>query len=319
MKKYKSNDENVSIKLVSVRCKTGKNQDCAILVLLAFISNFRNDLDYETILQSISRAYADFGLKYTDKEQIGADMFEGVLKEFLPDTQIEFYNIIYKPNQQITATMRLFNKEGKEKTPYRLALLSSWDHNLNTVGAGHYVILNTSLASSKEILQQLQNRQFEETYFNMASCIQCLQSPVFFREEHVLERTFCNTICQQKFYTSISGKSSRETQRLQYVDGNRTNIILDLKTGLLTDVKNNSKQTTIPKYALEQVREAFDLDTFHKHNVPQSFVGYIYNDDYIAYPEEAGVLDSVFQNNITTQHTIHQTRMRLSTSGFPKE
>lgn len=214
MKKYKT-DEDISIKLVSVRCKTGKNQDCAILVLLAFISNFRQDLDYKTILESISRAYADFGLEYTDKEQIGADMFEGVLKKFLPDTEIEFYNIIFKPNQQITTTMRLFNRGGKEKTSYRLALLSSWDRKQNTVGAGHYVILNTSLASHKEILQQLENRRFEETYFNIESCIQCLQSPVFFREEHVLERTFCNTICQQKFYTPISGKSGG-TQRLQF-------------------------------------------------------------------------------------------------------
>lgn len=200
MKKYKS-DDDVSIKLVSVRCKSGKNQDCAILVLVAFISNFRQDINYETILKTISKRYADIGLQYTDKEQIGADIFEGVLTEFLPDTEIEFYNIIYKPQQQIEATVRLFNEGKDKKTAYRLALLSSWDRAQNTVGAGHFVVLNTSLSSQKVIIQHLKNRQFEETYFNMQSCIQCRQSPVFLREEHSFERTFCNTLCQQKFYT----------------------------------------------------------------------------------------------------------------------
>jgi hypothetical protein len=168
-------------------------------VLLQFIGNFRQDVSYDDIHNHIVAQLADFGLEYSDAEQIGIDSLENALFHFLPTYEVELYHIIYKP-QRIEATRRLLNADAPHKAPYRLALTSSWDRSHNTTGAGHYALLNTLLATPNQILAALRAGDFEEGRFAMRACIHCQAAPVFLYEQGAINRTFCNIHCQHAHY-----------------------------------------------------------------------------------------------------------------------
>jgi hypothetical protein len=193
-----------AIELLSVSCpSTGKNNDCGILVLEQFIrahSRWDDHVSYDIILSYIKEQLAAFGLPYDpDQEQMGADSLEGALAHFLPNVQVELYNIVSMPGQRIEASVKVLNPRGKEKAQYRLALKSSWDARRNTTGAGHFVLLNTGLATQDKILAALRNRDFEDTMIRISSCIQCTAQPVLLEEQNT-QRKFCNVRCQTAFY-----------------------------------------------------------------------------------------------------------------------
>jgi len=190
--------QGAAVQLVSVSCPaTGANQDCSILVLLQYIGNFRQDISYDAIRDYIASELANFGIQYSDEEQIGIDSFEGALSHFLPDYEVELYHVVFKPNQVFAATLRVLNKGARNKSPYRLALVSSWDRKRNTTGAGHFTLLNTALATPKQILVALHEGNFEQERFSMQSCIHC-SKPAFLQEKHTPARIFCNIHCQAK-------------------------------------------------------------------------------------------------------------------------
>lgn len=151
------------IELLSISCSTGKNQDCGILVLEQYIRNFDPEVTYNTIVEFLREHYSNFGLEYNVNEQLGADAFEAVLMHFLPNIEIELYNIIFKPNKKIETVLYRLNKGAKNKTEFRLGLKSSWNRALNTTGAGHYIILNTTLATSEKIIANLNSGNYEDT------------------------------------------------------------------------------------------------------------------------------------------------------------
>lgn len=192
------------IELSSVSCpSSGRNQDCGILVLVTIIAslNYKDDnfVYYDDVLKYVSKTHEEFtGNKFGD-EQIGVDMIENVLRHFLPDYEIEFYNIVTKSFGETEVNVRILNEKAQKKAPYRLALLSSWDHNNNTVGAGHYVMLNTTIGTQEEILQELKAGHFDRGKTTIQSCVQCMRYPVFLREYNSY-KTFCNKKCQAKFY-----------------------------------------------------------------------------------------------------------------------
>lgn len=197
-------EKEIRIELRSVSCpSSGRNQDCGILVLVVFIGSLNyneNFVYYEDVLKYVSKTHKEFTGEDFKDEQIGVDMIENVLAHFLPDYEVEFYNIITKSFGNTEANVRILNRGAEKKAAYRLALLSSWDHKNNTVGAGHYVILNTTIGTQEEILEELRARRFEEGKTTIQSCIQCKKYPVFLREEFNAYKTFCNKKCQSNFY-----------------------------------------------------------------------------------------------------------------------
>lgn len=147
-----------------------------------------------------------------------------------------------------------------------------------------------------------------------------------------LRAFYCSKICQSTHwdtkhqYECVVGNDAQ--QYLQYVAtnyifGTKADYVLNLKNGTLVDRKN--KETIIiTQDALEKIHKTLDTSKFHKRDPekdrPQCcdipFVVYIYNNEYIAYPEQIPELHLVFQNTIQPTHIIHQSRMRSMTSGY---
>lgn len=171
--------QSSSITVTSVSCPTGVNNDCGILTLMQFLGNHGIIKTYDNIVSFVKARMAEFGLSYDpQKEQMGEDLFEAALLEFMPEHQIELYKLIWR-DQRREVSLEIINaKRGRIKSQYRLILISSWDHKHNTVGAGHYALLNTRLATTAQIINTLTNVGYTEDRFAMQTELSC---------------TFCNS------------------------------------------------------------------------------------------------------------------------------
>lgn len=213
--------ETKFLELTSVSCPgSGKMQDCGILVLLQYIGNYRLDVTYDDIVQFISKRLESVGIKYSDKEQLGKDMFEATLMHFLPQYQVDLFNVIRKPGQKTDVELYTLNKEAPKKSEYRLALLSSWDRSRNSVGAGHFVILNTNWAKPEDIIRALAAREYKETRFLMKSCLVCGE----------VERGVCAT-CKEASYCS------REHQNVHWIEGGHRYVCYDHREDPLMELR----------------------------------------------------------------------------------
>jgi hypothetical protein len=186
----------MSIQITSVSCPgTGRNQDCGVLVLMQFLGNHGVIVTYEEIRRFIEDRYRPLGIEFGD-EQIGKDLFEAALLHFLPDHEVEFYNLTYMPGQRRQVTSEIINRGARNKSSYRLILMSSWDRQRNTQGAGHFALLNTRLATRREIEAALEAGNFEENRFRMTACIGC-GAQAHYCEENRPERTWCSEACHK--------------------------------------------------------------------------------------------------------------------------
>jgi hypothetical protein len=166
--------QGAPVQIVSVSCPTsGANADCSILVLQQFFGNHNVFLQYEDVVAFVRQRLADFGMQYNKDEQIGKDLFEGALLHFLPNYEIEFYNLVHKPKQEKMVTFSLINKGAAIKSQYRLILISSWDAARKTQGAGHFALLNTRLARPEQIVEALRTGNYTEERFRIAGKLEC--------------------------------------------------------------------------------------------------------------------------------------------------
>jgi hypothetical protein len=162
------------ITVTSVSCKTKANNDCGILTLQQFLANHFIFKTYDEIVNFVESRLVEFGLPYDPNEnQMEIDLFEGALLEFLPNHQIELYTLIWR-DQKRQVQVRIINAEkGQIKSQYRLILISSWDRTNNTVGAGHFALLNTKLATIEQILDTLTKKGYGEERFTMGNQLVC--------------------------------------------------------------------------------------------------------------------------------------------------
>ena len=151
------------ITVTSVSCATSVNNDCGILTLLQFLGNHGIIKTYDDIVSFFKKRMAKFGLSYDpQQEQMGKDLFEAALLKFMPEYQVELYKLIWR-DQRRAVSLEIINAErGHKKSQYRLILISSWDHKNNTVGAGHFALLNTGLATTAKIIDTLTNVGYTE-------------------------------------------------------------------------------------------------------------------------------------------------------------
>jgi hypothetical protein len=155
--------------LTSISCPTSKaNANCSILVLRRYISTHGPKVRYGDILQYFQGLYAKFGgfdeefSKFDEDRQIPMDLFESALQHFLPNHEVQLYQLIQKPNQVREAFLKRVNF-ARRKVPQHLALIASWDRKSNSVGAGHYVILDAPPSMNPEqILDALRGGNFRQ-------------------------------------------------------------------------------------------------------------------------------------------------------------
>lgn len=195
------------ITVTSVSCKTKANNDCGILTLMQFLGNHGVIKTYDEIVNFVTLSLADFRLPYDPNEnQMGIDLFEGALLKFLPDYQIELYTLIWR-DQKREVQVRIINADkGRIKSQYRLILISSWDRRNNTVGAGHFALLNTKLATIEQILQTLTKEGYGETRFTMGNQLVChfCSAELILSEARVCgnqpkcQTLYCNELCSKR-------------------------------------------------------------------------------------------------------------------------
>ena len=159
--------------LRSISCPTRKaNANCSILVLRRYISTYGPKVRYGDILGYFQGLYAKFGgfdeefSKFDEDRQIPLDLFESALEHFLPDHEVQLYQLIQKPNQVREAFLKRVNfafGNDRRKAAQHLALISSWDRKSNSVGAGHYVILEADPSMKPDhILDALRAGNFRQ-------------------------------------------------------------------------------------------------------------------------------------------------------------
>lgn len=186
------------ITVTSVSCPTGRNNDCGILTLIQFLGNHMIFKTYDEITTFLKTRMAEFGLPYDpNTEQMGKDLFEAALLEFLPDYQVELYKLIWRDQRREVSVEIINAGEGHIKSQYRLILISSWDRKRNTVGAGHFALLNTGLATIDQIVTALTKEGYDEERFtmqNQLSCSFCMAKLVSAEARACGNRRDCQTL-----------------------------------------------------------------------------------------------------------------------------
>lgn len=205
------------ITVTSVSCPTGANNDCGILTLLQFFGNHGIIKRYDEIVSFFKTRMAEFGLSYDpNTEQMGKDLFEAALLEFLPNYQVELYKLIWRDQRRHVSVEIINADRGRIKSQYRLILISSWDHKNKTVGAGHFALLNTHLATPEQIVQVLIKEGYTEDRFTMQNKMDCTfcNSKLVASEARVCgnqlecQTLYCNDQCAQRDWNQHYAKCS---------------------------------------------------------------------------------------------------------------
>jgi hypothetical protein len=171
------------LNLVSISTGTDSLNDCAIGVLIVFLANHGVIKTYEDIveaalesrrqvmeeLEAEARRYGVTSMEGILESfdpmtvQLGQDMFERLIQKFLPNDEVEFF--IYTTERSPGGGNRgkrevrhlVINQGARGRSAYRLGMKT-----FKNGGAGHYVLLDTDLATTSQVGEALVNDRFKE-------------------------------------------------------------------------------------------------------------------------------------------------------------
>lgn len=167
------------LRLVSVRsCDRVRQNDCSVVVLNMLFAQVGIYLDSPEIIHDfIKTRLAEFGIDDGADAQVTKDMVEAIVMHFAPEWSFELYHYTTLPWDESRGVPRVeleeLNSGAAKKSEYRLCLKNTYNPKTKTYGAGHYVLIDTNYATSKDIMCALKKKEFEETLLGTEMCVAC--------------------------------------------------------------------------------------------------------------------------------------------------
>lgn len=180
LRRFLKDPSHSTINFISISANTTAKNDCAILVLLEFLtlSHPRTQCEvpaYWQLIKKIQEITKDFYEEIfkrswnPNEDQLHFDLFKNVLGKYIPNHQVDLYKFISKRNQAVDVNIEYVN-EGGPPLPLAICLKSSWDHQANAVGSGHFVLIDTDAVTKSTtstiqdtILELLRQKKFGDS------------------------------------------------------------------------------------------------------------------------------------------------------------